>query len=503
MILAWVLSGIMEIGNGLRNEGDVLLGELEIRTFDAPVLRKKARPVLRVNNSIRKILDDMLETMRSASGVGLAAPQVGISKRIIVVDVGEGPYFLVNPEIVSTSGETEAKWEGCLSWPGYVGEVERPLSVCVKAIDRDGHDTWVEGEGFLARALCHEIDHLDGIMFVDKAQTITEITQDDEDSGQESTLPLTCIFMGSPDFAVPSLDELVQSGIKVPLAVTQPDRPYGRKRTMKPTPVKARALEHGLEVLTPETMFSPEVIDRLRALEPDFIAVAAFGQKLPKEVLELPKYACLNVHPSLLPNYRGGNPVQRQIMSGEQVSGVSIIYMSERMDAGDICIQKTTALGPNETYGTLEKRLSILGAHALLEAILMVYAGGAPRIPQDEKEKTMAFHLKQGEEIIDWKDSAANIHNLVRALSPIPGSVTVFGDERIKIRQTQLVGPDSLGASGNSEPGTILDVSDPMVLVQCGQGVIGVVDVQPEGKTCMPAKAFLMGRQQKGFTRFG
>ncbi len=501
-ILAWGLSGIMGIENEFRNEGDVFLAQLEIRIFNDPVLRKKARPVLRINNRIRKILDDMLETMRSASGVGLAAPQVGISKRVVVVDVGEGPYFLINPEIVSRSVETETKWEGCLSWPGYIGEVERPLKVCVKAVDRDGHDTWVEGEGFLARALCHEIDHLDGIMYVDKAKTLTEVTQDDEDSGQEGGLPLTCIFMGSPDFAVPSLDELVQSGVKVPLVVTQPDRPYGRKKIMKPTPVKSRALEHGLEVLTPENMSSPEVISRLRELEPDFIAVAAFGQKLPKELLELPKYACLNVHPSLLPKYRGGNPVQRQIMSGEQASGVSIIYMSEQMDAGDICIQKTTGIGPNETYGTLEKRLSILGAHALLEAILLVYTGRAPRAPQDEKEKEMAFHLKQGEEIIDWKDSAVNIHNLVRALSPVPGSVTVFGGERIKIWQTHLVGPDSPGTSGGSEPGTILDASGKMVLVQCGQGVIGVAEIQPEGKTCMPARAFLMGRQHKGITRF-
>ena len=132
-------------------KGDVLLSGFEIYTFDAPVLRKKAKPVRRVNNKVREQLDAMLEAMRAASGVGLAAPQVGISKRMVVIDVGEGPHFLINPEIVSQSAETETKWEGCLSWPGYLGEVERPVKVCVKALNRDGHEIWVEGEGLLAR----------------------------------------------------------------------------------------------------------------------------------------------------------------------------------------------------------------------------------------------------------------------------------------------------------------------------------------------------------------
>ncbi len=474
---------------------------LDIYTFDAPVLRKKARPVRRVNNRVRKELDDMLETMRSAAGVGLAAPQVGISKRMVVIDVGEGPYFLVNPEFVSRSAETETKWEGCLSWPGYVGEVERPLRVCVKALSRDGHDIWVEGEGLLARALCHELDHLDGMLFVDKATSIVEVEPDDlKDS--EGFSSLTCIFMGSPEFAVPALNELVQSGINVPLVVTQPDRPYGRKKTLMPTPVKKRAIELGIEVFTPETLSSPEAVGRLKLVEPDFIAVAAYGQKLPGEVLELPRYACLNVHPSLLPKYRGGNPVQRQIMAGEQKSGVSIIYMSERMDAGDICVQKPVDVDPNETYGTLEKRLSVLGAHALTEAIFHAYTGSAVRKPQDDTASTLAPHLKRGEEIINWQAPAGDIHNLVRALSPVPGSVTVFGTERTKVWRTQVLPLEGFPFSADAAPGTILKVDDTMAVVKCGKGLIGVLEVQPAGKTPMAARAFLAGRQ-KGPRKFG
>lgn len=479
-------------------KGDVFLAVLEIHAFDAPVLREKARPVRRVNNSVRKVLDDMLETMRVAEGVGLAAPQVGISKRMVVIDIGEGPYFLINPEIVSQSSELETKWEGCLSWPGYVGEVARPLRVCVRALDRNGHDIWVEGEGLLARALCHELDHLDGVLFVDKAKSITEITQEEE----IDLSSLTCVFMGSPEFAVPSLNQLVKRGINISLVVTQPDRPYGRKKILKPTPVKTRALELGIDVLTPETMNSPKVIDRLKSLQPDFIAVAAFGQKLPKQVLELPKYACLNVHPSLLPKYRGGNPIQRQIMAGEQKSGVSIIYMSEQMDAGDICVQKSVDVDRNVTYGNLENGLSYLGAQALVEAICHIYGGKAERKPQNEEKSTFAPHLRPGEDTIDWESSALEIHDLARALSPAPGSVTKFGDERVKIWKTKLVSSDEYSSSGDVAAGTLLGVDDTMAIVKCGQGAIGILEVQPAGRTRMPINSFLAGRQ-KGIKKFG
>ncbi|HHX09905.1 MAG TPA: methionyl-tRNA formyltransferase [Firmicutes bacterium] len=482
-------------------KGDVLLSGFEIHTFDAPVLRKKAKPVRRVNNKVREQLDAMLEAMRAASGVGLAAPQVGISKRMVVIDVGEGPHFLINPEIVSQSAETETKWEGCLSWPGYLGEVERPVKVCVKALNRDGHEIWVEGEGLLARALCHELDHLDGVLFIDRAKSIVEV-EDDFTGPDEALSGLKCIFMGSPEFALPSLDGLVQAGADVGLVVTQPDRPYGRKKILTPTPVKQRALELGLEVFTPENISSPEAIERLRLVEPDFIAVAAYGQRIPAQVLELPKYACLNVHPSLLPKYRGGNPIQRQIMAGEQKSGVTIIYMSERMDAGDVCVQKTVDVDPNETYGTLERHLSVTGADALIEAIALVYTGAAARTPQDEGESTYAPHLKPGEEIIDWQAPAEHIHNLVRALSPVPGAVTLFGTERTKIWRTQLLPSESYAFSDDTAPGTILKIDDTMAVVRCGQGVIGVLEVQPAGKTTMIARAFLVGRQDRS-NKFG
>lgn len=458
------------------------------------MLRKKAKPVPRVNASIRKTLDKMLLTMREAAGVGLAAPQVGISKRMVVVDVGEGPYFLVNPQIVSRSPESEVKWEGCLSWPGYVGEVERPMRVTVKALDRDGHDIWVEGEGFLARALCHEIDHLDGILYIDRAETVTEVPKDEEpvEGPLEEEAPPTAVFMGSPDFAVPALVELLQSGVKVTLVVTQPDRPVGRRQVMTPTPVKERALSLGLEVATFEDISAPEAVSLIRKKDPDFVVVAAFGQKLPKDVLLAARKATLNIHPSLLPKYRGGNPVQRAVMSGDTVAGVSIIHLSDKMDAGDIVLQKTVEVGPDETYGTLETRLASLGAHALVEAVEMIRAGVAPRVSQDDSKATRAPHLRKGEEIIDWHKPAKAVHDLVRALSPRPGAVTWLGEERIKVWETKLL-PNEKPA--DAVPGSIVGFTGDGAVTAAGDSVLVVCLVQREGGKKMTARAFLMGRQ--------
>jgi methionyl-tRNA formyltransferase len=469
------------------------LGLFEILTFEDESLRKTAKPVPRVNATVRKTLDDMLATMRSASGVGLAAPQVGISKRMVVVDVGEGPYFLVNPEIVSRSEETESTWEGCLSWPGYVGDVIRPLRVTVKALDRDGHDTWVEGEGFFARALCHEIDHLDGVLFIDRASTIAEVPKSEEpvEVGSEEEADITAVFMGSPDFAVPSLLEMVQSGVKVSLVVTQPDKPAGRKQVLTPTPVRAQAEALGIPVLACKKVSDPEAVKRITDLRPDFIVVAAFGQRLPAPLLGAAKYACLNVHPSLLPLYRGGNPIQRAVMNGDGFSGVSIMYMSDKMDAGDIAIQKTVEVGPDETYGTLESRLAVLGAHALLEAMMLVRAGSAPRVAQDESKTTKAPHLRNGEETIDWAWSSRRIHALVRGLSPRPGAVTWFGEQRMKVWETRILPSER----ASSDTGSVRRTEGDMAVVATGDGAIGVLEVQPDGRKPMTAQAFLSGRQ--------
>lgn len=478
------------------------MATLEIKQFGDPVLRKTAKPVLRVNNAVRKILDDMLETMRMSAGAGLAAPQVGVCKRMVVVDVGEGPHFLVNPEVVSVSGETQTGMEGCLSWPGYVGEVERPLRATVRALDRDGHELWVEGEGYLARALLHEIDHLDGVLYVDRASTISEVKKDEaagDDEGDDTqdggTRCLTAVFMGSPEFAVPTLDEMINAGIDVRLVVTQPDRPFGRRRELKATPVKEHAMKLGIPVIACERVSSPEVTARIRDTAPDFLVVAAFGQKLPSSLLTAPAVACLNVHPSLLPKYRGGNPIQRAVMNGDAETGVSVIHLSEKMDAGDIALQKTVEIGQDETFGTLEKRLSALGAHALVDAVCQIASGAAPRIPQEESLASFAKHLSKGEDVIDWGLPRRAVHNLVRGLSPRPGAVTYAGCERIKIWETRVL---SAPAGRTGVPGEIAGADGDAVIVMCGDGPLAVMELQPDGGKPMGAKAFMAGRKSLG-----
>lgn len=478
---------------------------------------------------MKETLQTMLDTMVEANGVGLAAPQIGISKRLVVIDVGEGPRFLINPEITSYSTETESQWEGCLSWPGYIGEVERPTGVTVKALDEAGREIWIEGEGLLARCLQHEIDHLDGILFIDRATTISEVPPESEEepsdeatqaSGEETeqaasadltaetpvsqvmekeagqiqvpaegNTPLTAVFMGSPEFAVPSLEALVKAGVKVRLVITQPDRPYGRKRTPRATPVKSAAEKLGIPVLCCETLKDENVQEQIGAISPDFITVVAFGQKVPQAVIDLPRYACLNVHPSLLPKYRGGNPISRAILSGEKVTGVSVIYLSEKLDAGDICLQRQTEIGPDETFGELEERLAKIGAGTLLEAIAAVYGGTAERTPQNDSVANRARHLRPGEDKIDWNRPSQAIHNLVRGLAPEPGAVTAFAGQRIKVLGTRLSGRRATGA-----PGTVAGTEGDGILVNSGDQMVLVLKVQPEGKKQMAAKAFLIGR---------
>jgi len=277
--------------------------------------------------------------------------------------------------------------------------------------------------------------------------------------------------------------------------VTQPDRPYGRKHELRATPVKERAAKLGIPVLACEDVSSPEAVQAVLKEAPDYIVVAAFGQKLPAALLEAPKKACLNVHPSLLPLYRGSNPIQRAIMNGEKVTGVSIMHMSERMDAGDIALQKTVEIGPDETFGTLESRLASLGAHALVEAISLIEAGSGGRTAQDESKATRAPRLRPGEDVIEWDRPSQEVHNLVRALSPQPGAVTWYGDERIKVWETRLL--PGRNVSG-CRCGSIVGLEESMAIVATGDGAIGILEVQPDGKKVMSASAFLAGRRRDG-----
>lgn len=464
---------------------------LEIRLVGDPVLRSRAKPVKHVTRSIKELLEDMANTMYESSGVGLAAPQVGVSKRLVVVDAGDGLISLINPEIVRREG-SETGMEGCLSIPGIYGEVERASRVVVEGLGPDGRRKWVEGEGLLARVLQHEIDHLDGILFVDRAMRIFK-----EEELPAKTKP-RILFMGTPSFALPSLRRLLDAGYEVVGVVTNPDRPSGRGMREKASPVKDFAVSRKLNVLQPETLKREEFIRGLREFKVDAIVVVAYGKILPETILDLPRLGCLNLHASLLPKYRGAAPIPRAIMNGESVTGVTIQYMTAELDAGDILLQKEVEIGPEETAGELGDRLAEVGADLVVEALRLLVRGEAPRIPQ-EGEPTYAPPISKEEALIDWGSSASRISNLVRALNPNPGAFTFMEGRRLKIWRGKPLSDEFTGLTGRGEEkvGTVLAVNSAGFVVKCGDGLFLATEVQPENRSKMSGDACVRGRYVK------
>ncbi|MGI6114381.1 MAG: methionyl-tRNA formyltransferase, partial [Mahellales bacterium] len=240
------------------------------------------------------------------------------------------------------------------------------------------------------------------------------------------------VFMGSPDFAVPCLDMLIREH-NVVAVVTQPDRPKGRGKKMAATPVKDRALSGGIPVLQPISVKEPKVADQIRALAPDVIITAAYGQIIPPAILDIPRYGCINVHASLLPKYRGASPIQWCIINGEEETGITIMYMEEGMDTGDILLKRRLSIGRDETAGQLHDRLSCLAVEALKTAMEGIQTGTITPIPQDHSKATYCPKLDKSMGIIDWTKDARAIKNLVRGLNPWPGAYTYYKNDLVKI----------------------------------------------------------------------
>ncbi|MNK08725.1 Methionyl-tRNA formyltransferase [compost metagenome] len=303
---------------------------------------------------------------------------------------------------------------------------------------------------------------------------------------------MNIVFMGTPDFAVPSLETLLTEGYNIVAVVTQPDRPQGRKKVLTPTPVKEAALRHGLPVLQPQRMRSPEAVEELAAYKPDVIVTAAYGQILPKAVLDLPHYGCLNVHGSLLPKYRGGAPIQRSIINGEKETGITLMYMAEGLDTGDMIAKSVVPIEDEDTSGSLFKKLSLAGAALLKEQLPLVIDGRAKRIPQNDEESTYARNLTREDERIPWSDSSRAIYNRVRGLVPFAGGFTLWNGEVFKV--WEVAKPrDGASTGGNQAPGTVLGFTDQGIEVQTGDGSVILTKVQPAGKKAMDAAEFLRG----------
>ena len=300
------------------------------------------------------------------------------------------------------------------------------------------------------------------------------------------------LFMGTPDYALASLRALVSSEDEIVGVLTQPDKPKGRGYALLPPPVKVYALEAGLEVFQPTTLRDEAFAELLKKLDPELIVVVAYGKILPKNVLDYPKYGCINVHGSILPEYRGAAPMQRAIIEGKKETGVTIQYMAEGVDTGDMLKVAKCEIGENDNFEVIHDRLSALGAKTLSEAIELIRCGKAERTPQDHSRATHAAKIEKEDCTIDFSKSEKEIHDLVRGLSPIPLAFTHTPDGKLlKIVETRLTNEKSTAPAG-----TVISVGED-IRVACGEGVISILRLLPEGKGRMSAADFVRGRKIK------
>jgi len=297
------------------------------------------------------------------------------------------------------------------------------------------------------------------------------------------------LFMGTPDFAVASLEALVAGGYNVIAVVTQPDRPVGRKQVLTAPPVKEAALRHGLPVYQPEKIKAPEALDEILGLQPELIVTAAYGQILPKRLLDAPKFGCINVHASLLPKYRGGAPIHKSIVDGEKETGVTIMYMVEALDAGDMLSKVIVPIEHKDTVGIMHDKLAAAGSKLLMDTLPELLAGNITAIPQNHEEATFAPNIKREDERIDWGKSAEQIYNQVRGLNPWPVAFTTFEGKVWKLWWTELISTDGV----HGEPGTIIAREADGIIVACGTGTVKITELQPEGKKRMSMRDFLQG----------
>ena len=296
------------------------------------------------------------------------------------------------------------------------------------------------------------------------------------------------VYIATAEIACPPLEALQrQADIEVILVISQPDRPQGRKRQLAPSPVKKLAQELGIDVITPEKIGDPEVVGQLAALQPDLNVVFAYGQYIPSKITELPKQRSINVHPSMLPRYRGASPIQSALLDGLQETGISIIYVSEKMDAGDILLQETLAIAPEDTSASLSEKVAARSGPLLLQAIQGLVSGELQPAVQDESAVIEVSKIEKADGVMNWAESATTLNNKIRAYFPWPGSSTTL--------------PDGLGLkvlvarveSTTGEPGTVLEVTGEGPLIACGEDSLRLLTLQPAGKKAMSGDAFLRG----------
>ncbi len=303
------------------------------------------------------------------------------------------------------------------------------------------------------------------------------------------------VFMGTPDFAVPTLESLFKRGYSIELVITQKDKPKGRGKKVQYTPVKEKALELGLEVYQPDSINDKESIDKIKSINPDFIVVVAYGQILRKEILEIPKYGCYNVHASLLPKYRGAAPINWAIINGEKETGVTIMEMEEGLDTGDMILWKSIEIKPDDDAPGIHDKLSILGGEMIIEALEGIKNGVIIKTPQNHSLSTYAHMLDKSMGRINWNDKGENIINLIRGLKPWPSAYTQYNDEIVKIHKGSLINKIVEGHSGE-----IIKVDNKGIYVNAQDKTVILEEIQFPGKKKLKVEEYLKGNSiEEGF----
>ncbi|WP_320042804.1 methionyl-tRNA formyltransferase [uncultured Desulfobacter sp.] len=303
------------------------------------------------------------------------------------------------------------------------------------------------------------------------------------------------VFMGTPEFSVPALKTLAKEpGFDILLAVTQPDRPKGRGKKLSPSAVKQAAQDLGIDLYQPEKINTPEGVELLSDLKPDYFVVVAFGQILSREVLDIPKTYPINIHASLLPKYRGAAPIQAAVLNMDEQAGVTTMVMAEKMDAGDILLMETTPVAPEETASTLHDRLSLMGADLIIKTIHSIEQKKITPVPQDHSKATYVSMLKKSDGRINWNNSAKAICAHINAMTPWPGAFTAVDGKRLKIFKA-IVSSDPMQTS--VLPGTIVNCSDKGVFVAAKEGIVQILELMGNSGKRLDAAAFLRGNKIK------
>jgi len=305
--------------------------------------------------------------------------------------------------------------------------------------------------------------------------------------------PLRIVFFGTPDFAVPTLQALIESRHQVVAAVTQPDRPRGRGQRPHSPPVKDLALSHGLAVLQPERVRDDAFLNALKDLNADLGVVAAYGKILSDAVLQIPNKGLINVHASLLPKYRGAAPIHRAVMAGEVRTGVTIMRVVKALDAGPMLSSVSRPIGPDETSSEVEQALAVIGAEAQVRAVDALARGAAIETPQDDAQSTYAHRLEKTDGVVDWAQPARAIHNQIRGLHPWPHAYSDLEGERTILLRSHVEAEQNVGR--HVEPGEIVEATGDVLGVQTGKGVLRILQLQREGRRPVSAREFLAGRR--------